>query len=53
MASDRLPLSPYPHELNSQGTACAVDCPACRWRDELLKKRLRGEDSSEHEWMLR
>ena len=31
MASDRLPLSPYPHEINSQGTSCAADCPACHW----------------------
>jgi hypothetical protein len=24
-------LSPYPHELNGQGTDCASDCPACHW----------------------
>ena len=47
MASDRLPFSPYPHEINSQGTACAADCPACRWRYELLKERLRGEQIDE------
>jgi hypothetical protein len=23
--------SPYPHELNYEGTACAADCPACLW----------------------
>jgi len=44
MASERLPLSPYPHELNRQGTACASDCPACRWRFEVLKERQREDD---------
>jgi|SRR5215471_1854825 len=29
--SPSIPLSPYRHELNSSGTACAEDCPACRW----------------------
>ena len=24
-------LSPYAHELNTSGTDCAADCPACRW----------------------
>jgi hypothetical protein len=24
-------LSPYRHELNSCGTKCADDCPACTW----------------------
>ena len=24
-------VSPFAHELNYQGTACADDCPACRW----------------------
>jgi len=24
-------LSPYPHELNGQGTDCASDCPAYHW----------------------
>lgn len=24
-------LNPYVHELNREGTACAEDCPACRW----------------------
>src|SRR5437870_5358315 len=23
--------SPFSHELNVSGTACASDCPACRW----------------------
>jgi|SRR5215472_7226022 len=27
----QLSLSPYRHELNSAGTACAEGCPACRW----------------------
>ncbi len=31
MATARLPLSPFAHELNTSGTACAADCPACRW----------------------
>jgi len=31
MASSNLPHSPYPHQLNAEGTACADDCPACRW----------------------
>jgi hypothetical protein len=26
-------LSPYSHELNSEGTDCASDCPACIWVD--------------------
>ena len=24
-------LSPYQHEANGSATACADDCPACRW----------------------
>jgi len=24
-------LTPYTHELNYSGTACAHNCPACRW----------------------
>jgi rubredoxin len=24
-------LSPYPHVLNNEGTACRWDCPACEW----------------------
>jgi len=24
-------LSPFSHELNGSGTACAADCPACHW----------------------
>jgi hypothetical protein len=24
-------LSPYAHELNPSGTACADTCPACEW----------------------
>lgn len=37
-AADEAPeLSPYGHELNSEGTACAVDCPACRWAAERNK----------------
>ena len=24
-------LTPYEHQLNYSGTACAPDCPACRW----------------------
>jgi len=31
-------LSPYPHELNGSGTACADDCPACRWVREQRSK---------------
>jgi hypothetical protein len=27
-------LSPYAHELNTSGTQCADDCPACRWASE-------------------
>src|SRR5215467_10813849 len=27
----QLSRSPYRHELNSACTACASDCPACRW----------------------
>jgi hypothetical protein len=27
-------LSPFAHELNTEGTTCAVDCPACRWVEE-------------------
>jgi hypothetical protein len=30
-------VSPYPHELNGAGTACAEDCPACRWVRENLE----------------
>jgi len=32
----QLSLSPYRHELNSAGTACAEDCPACRWIDRTM-----------------
>lgn len=28
--------SPYIHELNREGTACAPDCPACLWYYETL-----------------
>jgi hypothetical protein len=28
------PLSPYRHELNTSGTACAEDCPACQWFEQ-------------------
>ncbi len=27
-------LSPYQHEINSNGTGCADNCPACRWVNE-------------------
>jgi hypothetical protein len=27
-------LSPYAHELNANGTACADTCPACKWSSE-------------------
>ena len=26
-------LSPCTHNLNPEGTACADDCPACRWTE--------------------
>jgi hypothetical protein len=29
--TEPLRLSPYPHELNREGTACAEDCAACEW----------------------
>jgi len=29
----QLLLCPYRHELNSAGTGCAQDCPACRWKE--------------------
>ena len=32
-----IPLSPYVHELNSSGTACANDCPACKYAQEHTK----------------
>lgn len=32
-------LSPYDHELNHSGTACAEDCPACRWVSEKGKQQ--------------
>lgn len=32
-------LAPYPHELNSRGTECAGDCPACRWVEEMEKEQ--------------
>lgn len=35
----RVILSPYAHELNGPGTACAEDCPACRWVEENLPKK--------------
>ena len=28
-----LQLAPYQHELNSSGTACDINCPACIWVD--------------------
>jgi hypothetical protein len=28
-------LSPYAHQLNGAGTACADDCPACKWATRL------------------
>lgn len=27
-------LAPWPHVLNSEGTACRWDCPACTWVKE-------------------
>jgi hypothetical protein len=30
--------SPYPHELNREGTACAEDCAACEWVRRQPKK---------------
>jgi hypothetical protein len=32
-------LSPYHHELNDSGTACAEHCPACRWVAEQSPKQ--------------
>jgi len=34
MAENKSVLSSYAHELNGAGTACAPDCPACRWAAE-------------------
>lgn len=31
-------LAPYAHELNSGGTDCAADCPACRWSSERVEQ---------------
>ncbi len=31
MATARISLAPFSHELNGSGTACAADCPACHW----------------------
>lgn len=32
-------LAPYSHALNSRGTDCEVDCPACLWaRDRLAQQ---------------
>lgn len=27
-------LARYSHELNPEGTACADDCPICKWVNE-------------------
>lgn len=32
-------LSPYAHELNHSGTACAEDCPACLWSENKNKQQ--------------
>lgn len=34
-------LAPYQHEMNSSCTACAADCPACRWVSENALNKLR------------
>ena len=53
-------LTPYPHELNYSGTACASDCPACHWlkrtrdapwSDEVWRSEL--DDSRYVAWALR
>jgi hypothetical protein len=44
-------LNPYPHILNSSGTACedgtscagAVPCPACKWVNDRLEALRRAE----------
>lgn len=36
-------LSPYCHELNWEGTGCAVDCAACAWA-YLYKPLVEDED---------
>jgi len=30
-------LSPFAHELNTQGTDCAENCPACQWVRSALR----------------
>ena len=34
-------MSPYEHELNGAGTACADDCPACKWAAEKREQEQR------------
>lgn len=37
--SERLIQAPMSHELNGEGTDCAVDCPACRWAAESVQDK--------------
>jgi hypothetical protein len=45
--------SPYEHELNSCGTDCADNCPACRWaRDRMIAQLEAEPDVAELERMF-
>jgi hypothetical protein len=46
-------FSPFPHELNRQGTDCASDCPACRWVDEQMQSILAVLSSPDFPQLLR
>ena len=43
MAENKPVLSAYGHELNGAGTACAPDCPACRWAAEKAEAEAEAE----------
>lgn len=42
-------LSPHQHELTTDGSECALDCPACRWADENIAVLPDTYDDSYHE----
>jgi len=45
-------LGPYRHELNSAGTACARDCPACRWNKRTNDAPWNRRKTASKRWLL-
>jgi hypothetical protein len=41
VADEKPAFNPYYHELNTNGTACATECPACRYSQDKALDKLR------------